>query len=92
MGCKHKWVRSGYGNDLICTKCGYAAKQGVLTMPTQDMSLSISSQPMARETIEIPICTGNKSERVSVYKDELIKELQRSLDLDIAYNVMQGGA
>lgn len=30
MECEHNWVRSGYGNDLICTKCGYAATQATI--------------------------------------------------------------
>lgn len=89
MKCKHNWVRSGYGNDLICTKCGYAAMQAVLTMPTQDMPIS---QPMARRTIEVPMFTGDKNVRVSVYKDEFEKILQRAIGLDITYNIMQGGA
>ena len=88
MECNHKWVRPGYGNDLLCIKCGYASMQATMTMPVTEPI----QQPILREKMEVPLCTGDKTVKVSVYKDELIKELQRSLGLDIAHNIMQGGA
>jgi len=84
MNCKHNFVSSGYGNDLICTKCGYAAMQATLPMPTSEPI----QQPILRETIEVPLCTGDKTVRVTVYRDEIEKQLYKSLHL----NIMQGGA
>lgn len=83
--CKHDWVRSGYRNDLICTKCGYAAMQATMTMPVTAPMV----EPMAREKVEVPFFDGSKHTRTSVYKDELEKELIRSIGLDITHNVMQ---
>ena len=88
MGCKHDWVRTGYENDLVCTKCGYAARQATMTMPVTEPI----QQPILREKMEVPLCTGDKTVKVSVYKDEIEKELQKSLGLDVTYNVMQYGA
>lgn len=83
MKCEHNFVRSGYGNDLICTKCGYVAMQETLPMPNS----SPIQQPILREKIEVPLCVGDKTVRVSVYKDEIEKELYKHLEL----NVMQWG-
>lgn len=73
MKCKHNFVRSGYGNDLICTKCGYAAKQAV--MPIAEPATAPTSQPILREKIEIPFYNGSEHTRISVYKDEFLKQL-----------------
>lgn len=88
MSCKHNFVRSGHGNDLICTKCGYAAMQATMTMPIAENI----RQSILRERIEVPLWVGDKTVRIPVYKDEFEKELQRSLGLDLAYKIMQGGA
>lgn len=81
MRCKHNFVRSGYGNDLICTKCGYAAMQAVATLPIQEL--------ITRETVDIVINTGGNSGVISVHKDEREKELKRELGFDLTHNIMK---
>lgn len=88
MTCKHNWVKSGYGNDLICTKCGYAAMQAELSMP----STAPIQQPLLREKMEVPLYTGDKTVRVSVYKDEIEKQLYKHLYEHLGLDIMQGGA
>ena len=83
MGCKHDWVRSGYGNDLICIKCGYAAMQATMTMPVTEPI----QQPILREKMEVPLCTGDKTVRVSVYKDEIERQLNKAFNI----NFLAGG-
>ena len=78
MECKHNWIRSGHGNDLICTKCGYAAMQATLSEP--------STQPIIRETIEVPFYNGSEYTRVSIYKDDIEKALYRQFNIGINYN------
>lgn len=85
MDCKHKWVRSGYGNDLICKKCEYATLQAA--MPITVSIAKPITEPLLREKIEIPVFTGDKTVRVSVYKDEFEKQLFRSVGLDHTYNI-----
>ena len=74
MKCKHNFVCLGYGDDLICTKCGNAAKQARLKPIAEPLSQPLS-QPILREKIEVPLYVGNKTVRVSVYKDEFLKQL-----------------
>ena len=83
MKCKHDWVRSGYGNDLICTKCGYASAQATLTMPATETMI----KPNLRQEVKIPIYDGKKTEIVSVYKDELEIQLSKAFNI----NVLAGG-
>lgn len=45
MKCKHNFVKSGYGNDMICTKCGYAAMQATIN-PSVNLSESINVRPI----------------------------------------------
>lgn len=71
MECKHNFVRSGFGNDLICTKCGYAAMRATMTMPIT----SPIKEPILREKIEIPFYNGSEHARMSVYKDDFMKQL-----------------
>lgn len=85
--CEHDFVRSGHGKDLICTKCGYAAMQGQLAMPMQAPLLQPSAQPIMRETIEVPFYDGEKTVRVSVYKDELLREMRKEMGLTIGLGV-----
>lgn len=73
MKCEHNWVRSGYGNDLICTKCGYAAAQATLTMPTTEPMI----KPNLRQEVKIPVYNGDKMEISLAYKDEIEKKLNR---------------
>lgn len=79
MKCKHDWARSGYGNDLICKICGYASSQATLTMPATETI----QQPILREKMEVPLCIGYKTVRVSVYKDEIEKELSKAFDINL---------
>ena len=83
MECKHNFVRSGYGNDLICTKCGYAAAQATLTMPATETII----KPNLRQEVKIPIYNGDKTEIVSVYKDELERQLNKVFNV----NILAGG-
>lgn len=83
MKCKHNWVKSGYGNDLICTKCGYAAMQAQAT----GNMVEPTTQPLLREEVSIPLYNSSETIIVPVYKDELEKALSRAIGLDI----MQSG-
>jgi hypothetical protein len=84
MKCKHNFVRSGYRDDLICTKCGQAAMQATIRT-----SLSQSSAvPILREEMEVPVIHDGKLNRISVSKDNFKKELSKSLGLDINHHFM----
>ena len=78
MKCKHNFVRSGHGNDLICTRCGYAAMQATLSKPL--------IQPVLRETIEVPFYNGSEHTRVSTYKDDIERALNQQFNIGINYN------
>ena len=83
MKCKHNWVKSGYGNDLICTKCGYAAMQATHSMP----SSGVTQEPMLRKEIEVGLFNGSEMVKGIVYEDEFKKQLKKSMGLNL--NLMQ---
>jgi hypothetical protein len=85
MKCKHNFVRSGYGDDLICTKCGQAAMQASI----RTSLFELSAVPILIEEMEVPVIHDCKVKRVSVSKDNFKKELSKSLGLDINHHFMQ---
>ncbi|HZK44371.1 MAG TPA: hypothetical protein VFC73_08850 [Syntrophomonadaceae bacterium] len=78
MKCKHDFVRSGHGNDLICTKCGYAAAQATFTAPIIEPMI----KPNLRQEVKIPIHNGDKTEIGMIYKDELERKLNKAFMLN----------
>lgn len=87
MRCKHNFVRSGYGNDLICTKCGYAAKQA--TLPFSSKVGSSLAMPAGREKVKMPHYTGSETVVIEVFRDDIKKELKRELGFDLTHNIMK---
>lgn len=81
MRCKHDFVRSGHGDDLICTKCGYAAMQRQMDMPMQATLIQPLTPPMLRETIEFPFWNGEKTVQISVDKENLLREMRKEVGL-----------
>lgn len=79
---KHNFINSGYGSDLICTKCGYAAKQAALPIGVE-IRAEIAV-PIVREKIEVPVFNGEKTVRVERYKDDVMKEFRKSVGLGIS--------
>lgn len=43
VNCKHNFVRSGYGEDVICTECGYAAMQARVLKPEITVNINTGS-------------------------------------------------
>jgi hypothetical protein len=85
MKCKHNFVRSGYGDDLICTKCGQSAMQASIRTSV----FGSSAASILREEMKVPVIHDGKVKRVSVSKDNFKKELSKSLGLDINHHYMQ---
>lgn len=77
MECEHNWVRSGYGNDLICTKCGYAAAQATLTMLATEPVANLNS----REETNISININPGTETAEELSKRIAKELHKSIRL-----------
>lgn len=77
MKCEHKWVRSGHGNDLICTKCGYAAAQAINTMPATEPVANVNS----REGVNISININPGAETAEELSKRIAKELHKSIRL-----------
>lgn len=88
MECRHTFVRSGHGYDLVCTKCGKAAMQAAIPLSSQSIASEIK-QPIMRETVKVPFYDGEKNVSVSVYKDELEKEMKKALMVNINRNLMR---
>ncbi|NBI08235.1 hypothetical protein [Senegalia massiliensis] len=86
MKCKHEWldITTKDGRKaLICSKCSKKVHKGQLTNKiSADISASITL-PIAREQIDMPHYNGEETVIVKVYKDDLIKELYKGLNLSI---------
>ncbi|WP_381482234.1 hypothetical protein [Sporosarcina contaminans] len=82
--CQHKWVIMEDGSlDKFCVRCRRYAKQAQLAMPATVSASVSASQPILRETIEVPFYNGSEHTRMTVYKDDLIKQINKEIGLTI---------
>lgn len=85
MKCKHEWIDTEDGSkDKICIRCFKRAKQAVAYYPVaqpimQPLTPDLA-QPMLRETITINTGASNLG-KVTVYKDDLLRETQKQFGL-----------
>lgn len=88
--CKHKWVDMEDGSlEKFCVRCRKFAMQAVAIPATVPASIS-ALQPHMRETMEVPFYTGSEHIRVTVDKENFLREMRREQGLDITHNVLQG--
>lgn len=82
--CKHKWVDMEDGSlRRFCVKCSKFAMQNRLSMPmSADLSVPLG-MPLGRETMEIPFYNGSEHTRITVYKDDLIRQINKEIGLTI---------
>ncbi len=81
MECKHKWVEMEDGTlDRLCVRCRKFAKQQV-AMPTTVSASVSASQPIMRETIEVPFYNGSEHTRITVDKENYLKEMYKEMGL-----------
>lgn len=81
--CKHKWVNMEDGTlDKFCVRCRKFAKQAQMSMPVTMPTGLTASMPMGREKIEVPFYNGSEHTRIEVYKDDLIKQMNKEIGLD----------
>ena len=81
--CNHKWVDMEDGSlDQICVKCSLKQMQAVLNPLAADAAMS-NSLPVMRETMEVPFYNGSEHTRISVYKDDLIKQMHKEIGLSV---------
>lgn len=79
--CKHKWVDMEDGTiDKFCVRCRKFAMQAVMKSASASATVNASS-PMVRETIEVPFYTGSEHVRINVYKDDLLKQMNKEIGL-----------
>ncbi|MEK4701981.1 hypothetical protein MKX47_21010 [Solibacillus sp. FSL R7-0668] len=57
-----------------------------ITIPVTQSNSYDNTEPMAREKIEIPICTGDGYGRISVYKDDFFKEIRKNAGIGIYHD------
>lgn len=87
--CKHKWVDMEDGTlDKFCIRCRDFAKQQ-MAMPMQNPLTVQLTQPMGRETMEVPFYNDSEHIRIKVDKENFLKEIRREQGLEITHNVMQ---
>lgn len=81
MKCKHKWVDMEDGTlDKFCVRCRKFSMQAVMK-PASISAATNGSLPMGRETIEVPFYTGSEHVRINVYKDDLLKQMNKEIGL-----------
>lgn len=81
--CKHKWVDIEDGSlDQFCVRCRKFQMQNIMELASVDASSSLSV-PLGRETIEVPFYNGSEHTRMTVYKDDLIKQMNEEIGLTI---------
>lgn len=83
--CNHEWINITTKDDdkktLMCSKCGKKIHKGQLSARiTVDTSAPISLAA-GREKKKMPFYDGEKTTIVEVYKDELVKELYKGLNV-----------
>lgn len=80
--CKHKWVDMEDGTlRKFCVRCARFAKQAQMAMSATAPIQAPNSQPIARETIEVPFYNGSEHTGITVYKDQLIKQINKEIGL-----------
>lgn len=85
--CKHEWENTKDGSlDKHCVKCGKKVKQGRLTMPNKATTQADVILPAGREIVKVPHYTGEKTVVFEAFKDDLVKEFNKSLNLSIINN------
>ena len=77
--CKHKWVDMEDGSfNQFCVRCSLKQMQNVMNPISADLGTSMS-MPLGRETMEVPFYNGSEHTRMTVYKDDLMKQITREL-------------
>lgn len=80
-GCKHKWIDMEDGSlDRFCVKCSFKQMQSALKPLTVDAAMS-STLPAMRETIEVPFYTGSEHIRITVDKENFMRDLHKEMGL-----------
>lgn len=88
--CNHKWVAMEDGTkDKFCVRCRKFAMQAQMAMPTKSETSVSASQPLGRERIEVPFFNGSEHIRVEVYKDDLIKQMNKEVGLDFTPSLLK---
>lgn len=81
--CKHKWIDMEDGTfDQFCVRCSLKQMQNVMSPISAELNVPLGMS-LEREKIEVPLFTGDKHIRISVYKDELIKQMNEEIGLSI---------
>lgn len=79
MECKHKWIDMEDGSlDQFCVRCRKFQMQAILNPLTADVAMG-NSLPVMRETMEVPFYNGSEHKRTTVYKDNLLKQINKEL-------------
>lgn len=79
--CKHKWVDIEDGTlDQICVRCRKFQMRNIIEPLSVDASMPLSMQ-LGRETMEVPFYNGSEHARVTVYKDDVLKQMSRELGI-----------
>lgn len=87
--CNHKWVAMEDGtNDKFCVRCRKFAMQAVVK-PASVGAMAGPSSSMGREMMEVPFYTGSEHVRVNVYKDDLIKQINKEIGLDFTPSLLK---
>lgn len=86
MKCNHKWIDvpkegSLSYQDQVCVKCSIKRMQGAMILPANESVEAPKMEPVMRERIEIPVFTGDKTVRVSVFKDDFERQMKKQLGL-----------
>ncbi|VDG98897.1 Uncharacterised protein [Lysinibacillus sphaericus] len=81
--CKHIWKDvNDRTYDQICIKCGIKQMQNAMSFSSIPATSSVT-QPILRETMEVPFYTGSDHVRLTVYKDDLMKQFRNEQGLSI---------
>ncbi len=68
----------------FCVRCAKFAMQAQMAMPAHAPLTQPLGQPAGRETIEVPFFNGSEHMRISVYKDEIIKQMNKEIGLSFS--------
>lgn len=79
--CKHKWVDMEDGTlDQFCVRCRKFQMRAVLNPLGVELESEMSIS-MGLETIEMPFYNGSERKRVTVYKDSILKQMNKELGI-----------
>ncbi|MCM3111681.1 hypothetical protein [Lederbergia lenta] len=79
--CNHKWIDLEDGTlDRFCVKCRKFAMQA-MAMPSKIESTLPNGLPTASEKIEVPFYNGSEHMRMTVYKDDVLKQMSKELGI-----------